>query len=176
MIETLTWTAYEENALKNPAWKSYRARWSYHAVAIEIVKSLDISSPRGVLEIGPFGANVIQGSDTMDLPSGEWRMPDYGRTIRHDARSIPWPFQEKRYELLIALRVWHHLAPFQEEAFREAKRIAHHIIIACPENEIVGVGVARGQFLAWNDGIPPSREYDLAAWGKLYFWSENDRA
>ena len=169
-IKTIDFSAFEANAQKDPQWKSYRERWIYHERAIEIIKSLNISDAGKVLEVGSFGAGLVVGSDKMDLPNSQWNSPENQMMIWHDAREIPWPFEDGRYDLLIALRVWHHLAPVQRESFLEAKRIARNIIIECPEKEVVGVGITRDQFIAWNGGEKPVEECDMGAWGRLYLW------
>ncbi len=170
-MKTLDFATYEANAMLDPQWKSYRERWAYHEAAIGIVNALNLSRPKRVLEIGAFGAGIVIGSDRMDLPDGSWNLPGDIRTILHDARDIPWPIADNRYDLLIALRVWHHLAPVQESCFTEAKRIAKNIIIACPEQEVVGIGIKRDRFIAWN-GAPPLKECDFGTWGKLYWFGD----
>ncbi|MCK9362137.1 MAG: hypothetical protein M0P74_00820 [Syntrophales bacterium] len=167
-LELLDYRAYLANVAGHPLWKSYRARWQYHAAAIDWIRELGISDPKQVLEIGTFGAGLVNGSDRMDLPSGEWQEESPG-IIRHDARILPWPFASRRYKLLIALRVWHHLFPVQGECFREAKRIAKQLIIECPEVEAVGQGISRDKFIEWN-GAPPAAEKDFGPWGRLYLF------
>jgi len=168
-MKYLDFETFEANVSGNEKWRSYRERWIYHARAIEIIKTLEVKRAKSVLEIGAFGAGLIFGSDRMDLPDGEWDFSGDRKTVLHDARIFPWPFADGRYDLLVALRLWHHLAPVQEQCFREAKRIARNIIIECPEKEVVGVGIAREQFIAWN-GAPPIAEIDFGAWGKLYLF------
>jgi hypothetical protein len=170
-VKTLDFNAYKANALKDPQWKSYLQRWEYHAWAIALVNGMSLLfSAKSVLEIGAFGAGIVIGSDRMDLPDGKWVPPDDLPTIWHDARIIPWPFKDRQYSLLIALRLWHHLAPVQRECFLEAKRIARNILIVCPEKEVVGVGITRSQFIQWNGGESPVVEYYMGAWGYLYLW------
>lgn len=171
-IRLLTYGEYETNAKKDPQWRSYVERWGYHAKAIEIIRGLDISGPDAVLEIGTFGAGLVHGSNRMDLPDGAWPPPDPGRQIWHDAREIPWPFGDDQFELLIALRVWHHLAPAQRRALREARRVARRVLIVCPEHEVVGIGIPRGKFITW--GGQPSIEEDLGAWGRLYLFGDGN--
>jgi len=172
-IETLGYADYKANALRDRQWKSYNARWPYHERAIEIVKSLNVSDAGKVLEIGTFGAGLVIGSDKMDLPNTSWSLPEHQMVIWHDAREIPWPFDNGRYELLIALRVWHHLHPMQCESFEEAKRVAQNLIIECPEKEVVGIGITREQFIEWNNGKSPIEEHDMGTWGRLYLWRGN---
>jgi hypothetical protein len=168
-IKTLDFIRYEKNAVRNGWPPAYKARWSYHAKAVEIVKRLKISHPHQVLEIGSFGAQIVIGSDTMDLQSEEWKIPGFKPTYWHDARALPWPI-ESSYSLLIALRLWHNLAPMQEQCFREAKRVARNVLIECPEKEVVGQGITQSQFISWNDGFLPIEEFDMGEWGRLYLW------
>lgn len=171
MIHLLTYEEYEKSVQSDPLWKSYKARWQYHAEAIQLIKGLDINAPRQVLEIGSFGAGLVKGSDRMDLPDGEWSGKVEKGTILHDARELPWPLHPLgRYRLVIALRVWHHLWPMQKECFMEAKRISKYVLIECPEQEIVGKGISRDDFLCWNYGVPPIALIDLGGWGIVYLW------
>ena len=155
MIEFITFEEYKTKALRtnNPHWtlapgSTYQDRWAYHAMAIELLKGLDIKIPSAVLEIGTLGASLVKGSDTLDMHG------NYEITIKHDLRVIPWPIS-KKYKALVALRVWHHLMPFQREAFMEAKRIAENIIIVCPEETYKHrIGITREQFAEWNGKKP----------------------
>lgn len=171
MLKYLDYETFKANAASNlEIWKSYEGRWRYHARAIEVIQGLGLSRPKQVLELGTLGASLVLGSDTMDYANEQWVMPGYRPTIVHDARDIPWPVK-RRYELFIALRIWHHLAPVQEEAFREARRIAENVLIVCPEKEVVGVGIPREKFTEWNDGKPATIEENInGGWGRLYFW------
>lgn len=169
-LKTLDFNSYEANVKNEPQWKSYHHRWAYHERAIDLVKGMNLSRPKSVLEIGAFGAGIVIGSDRMDLPDGNWQPPDDLPTIWHDARILPWPFAARKYKLLIALRLWHHLYPLQRECFMEAKRIARNVLIECPEKEVVGVGITRAQFIEWNGGESPITEYDMGEWGQLYLW------
>jgi len=169
MIRYLDRAGYEANAVKDDKWRSHKARWPYHVAAIATVESLGIKDAGEVLEIGAFGAQIVIGSDTMDLPQGDWEIPGARSTYAHDARELPWPIKTGRYSLVVALRVWHHLFPRQKECFLEAKRVAKHVLIVCPEKEIVGVGIRRRQWDDWN-GSPPIRQAELEGWGRLYLF------
>lgn len=165
----LDYDTYEARVQDHPAWVSYRQRWPYHQDAIKIIQTLDLRHPRSVLEIGSFGVPLVRGSVTMDMPDSKWAMPKWKPRIRHDARDVPWPFEDGRFELVVALRVWHHLFPHQEEAFREALRAGRKFLMACPEKEIVGVGIKRDRLVEWN-GAEPLLEKDLYHWGRMYLW------
>ena len=169
IMKYLSFEEYKKNAEKDPQWKSYLARWEYHELAIDILKRLKITKPSGVLEIGCFGAQIVPRSHTMELPDSSWQIGGYKPKTLHDARITPWPFKDERFDVVVALRVWHHLAPVQREAFLEAKRIGKYVLIACPEVEVVGKGVLREEFNVWNEG-PPLEIYDLGAWGMVYLF------
>jgi len=169
MIDFLTFDDFARNADRSPQWKSYRERWIYHEIAIEIAKTLGIRRNRSVIEIGTFGAQVVPGSDTMDLPRGSWSLPGEVPTVAHDARKLPWPIRAGRYQLLVALRVWHHLAPAQRACFDEARRVAKNLIICCPEQEVVGRGIPREDWIEWNGG-PPLIERKTDGWGIVYLF------
>ena len=170
MIAFLDQAAYTAQISRIEGWQSHAARWAYHAEAISLARTLSLSDPGQVLEIGSFGAQIVPGSDTMDLPVGPWRLPGFAPTYPRDARQLPWPIASGRYELLVALRVWHHLAPQQEACFREALRVARRVLIVCPETEVVGFGVRPDQFAAWA-GQPPAIQERIAGWGWLYLFA-----
>jgi len=168
----LTFEKFEANASLDPAWKSYRARWGYHELAIEMLKELNLTKPSSVLEIGCFGAQIVPQSHTMELPGSPWQIGGYKPRTLHDARLFPWPFKDNRFEVVVALRVWHHLAPTQKQAFLEAKRIGKYVLIACPEQEVVGESILREEFAEWNGG-PPLKQVDLGAWGMVYLFGRD---
>jgi SAM-dependent methyltransferase len=91
----------------------------------------------------------------MDCTDCECKTP---ADINHDIRE-PWPLDDDSFDVVIALRVWHHLAPRQMEALFEALRVAKHVIIACPEDD---GGILRCQ---WPN---PTYMRDLGFWGMIY--------
>jgi hypothetical protein len=106
-------------------------RWAYHKITVEILKKY---KAKKILELGTMGIKVHSNSDEMDFNVG-WRIekPKY----MHDARITPWPITDKKYDFLVALRVFHHLTPFQSNCFQEARRIARNIIIV--EKQVLGL-------------------------------------
>ena len=90
-------------------------------------------------------------------------------TFPRDARELPWPIADRRYRLFVSLRVWHHLAPAQRACFEEARRVARNVLIACPEEEVVGVGIPRSEWISWNGGNPVV-EKTTNGWGNLYLF------
>lgn len=167
-VEYIDFHEFERLVRGKPQWQSYQERWKYHGQAVRMASVVGPSSPSAVLEIGSFGVQVVKGSDTLDMPGGQWDYPGRKPTFLYDIRKTPWPIRDGQYELLIALRVWHHLAPNQADAFREARRVAKNIIIACPEKEVVGLGVPRSLFVALAG--TPKIEADLKGWGRVYLW------
>ena len=53
-------------------------------------------------------------------------------TYLWDARNTPWPIEDKKYDLFIALQVWEHLGDKQGDAFREVMRISRMAILSFP--------------------------------------------
>jgi hypothetical protein len=172
-ITYLTYNDYFANARRSGQWKSHALRWPYHHGALEIIQGLNLNDSRKVLEIGSFGAGLVHGSVRMDLPGTSWEIKQNRTDIKHDARVIPWPFGDREFDLVVTLRVWHHLAPVQREAFLEARRVAKYVLIECPEQEVVGAGIPHQKFTEWNGG-PPLIVRDFADWGLLYLFGDSD--
>ena len=109
-----------------------RGRWGYTSVAATICGEL-ISRYRlrTALELGPYRRPLIVGADIMDAVVHD-DVESEGRTIIHDAKAIPWPVDDGRYDLFVALQVFEHLVSRQEAAFREVRRIARHAVISLP--------------------------------------------
>ncbi|THF64139.1 hypothetical protein [Pseudothauera rhizosphaerae] len=149
-------------------------RWNYHCSAIEIVRKIGISKPQEVLEIGTVGLQIVKGSDTLDQDK-YWNYPGKNPTFMHDARNTPWPVQNA-YKIIIALRVFQYLAPYQEQAFNEARRLCRHLILVVPRGDAyrpkgleTSKGIALTEFLRWSDGMPP-RLFQETSMGDLYHW------
>ena len=160
-------------------WKSGEGRWVYHAAAVDVARAVNPSAPGRVLEMGTMGVSIVHGSDTIDYAE-KWNFKGFNPTFLHDVRKMPWPVADKAYDLLIALRVYHHLIPVQRECFAEAKRVARNLIIVTPESYGVqelketSRGITREEFATWNDGVPPTQTIEFKKWiGNLYFWNES---
>ena len=175
MVDFINYNEYTYNVIRtgNGHWTArglnYADRWPYHQIAIDIIRSLRIDDPSGVLEIGALGATLVKGSDTLDFDNDEFRITGYNDkpTINHDLRVLPWPI-EKHYKVIVALRVWHHLKPVEREAFLEAKRIAENVIIVCPEVNVRGRGITRQQFEQWHGGL--AEIFSDVSMGPLYLF------
>lgn len=149
-------------------------RWSYHKAVANILKEIEISSGEDVLEIGTVGLQLVKGSHTLDQDK-YWNYPGKNPTYNHDARNIPWPIN-KKYTVIVALRVFQYLAPVQKEAFLEAKKNCSHLIIVVPKGKTYypegleeTYGIQFAQLLEWNNGQLPTvyQETDL---GDLYYF------
>jgi len=168
-MKMLTYGQYVENAKTSGQWKSYQKRWCYHEIAIELAKSVKLSRKADVLELGALGNQIVPGSHTMDWTKSGWEAVESCPTYDWDAKVTPWPIEDKQYKLFIALRVFHHLFPNQEDAFREALRIADNVIICCPEKEIIGEGIPREKFFEWYGG-EARMTVTTNGWGIVYLF------
>lgn len=132
----------------------YNNRWSYYSKTIEIIKRFN---PSSFLELGPGPAclELIKNSDTMDIAEG--------CTIQHDATKIPWPIQDKKYDLFVALQVWEHLDNKQKEAFAEVIRISKKAILSFPYKWKTDTSIHRNidekKIKEWALGLTPKEEY-----------------
>jgi len=156
-------------------WASAGSRWEYHKLAGDWAKTLKIDSPDKVLELGTMGMTIVNDSHTLDYDAAannkDWFIDGYNPTITHDLRVTPWPIPDQEYDLLIALRVFHHVKPMQKECFLEAKRIAKSFILVVPAADIHPRGISRDDLVSWNDGIVPDREIRHDGnLGSSYFW------
>jgi len=181
-VQYLTHDMFLENAHRHSGghWANPEKRWSYHRRAVEVVQSLGLRSAGEVLEMGTMGASLVIGSDTLDY-GVNWPKGPQQATYFHDARIIPWPIESKKYECFVALRVFQHLVPKQQECFAEAKRVARNVVILVPGQYKTDAmkahetgPVTTDQFLAWNNRIAPSLALPLQSWGTLYLWRERD--
>jgi hypothetical protein len=156
---------------KSGNWASAKSRWLYHKSAIAQLRQLP-TTPERVLELGAFGAQLVPGSHTMDYQKA-WNFAGNRPTHWHDAREIPWPIDDGAYDWFVALRVFHHLRPGQEAAFREALRVARNVLIVVPEHISKpgkrDQGITREQFRAWQ---APAYEEEVGNWGRLYVWHQ----
>lgn len=175
LTKVLTRSAYlsRTSELGTGHWHNANRRWIYHSAAACLAQVAKPSSPSKVLEMGTMGVNIVPGSDTIDY-SVAWQFAGKAPTYMHDARITPWPIADNAYDLFIALRVFHHLAPNQEAAFKEAKRISRHIIIVTPESydKVKGSrGIFNSEWISWNNGVPPAAIMELdEEFGNLYYW------
>jgi hypothetical protein len=148
-------------------------RWDYHSRVVEILKNLKISSPEDVLEMGTMGVTCIDGSHTIDYMD-KLNLKGNKTSYIHDARVCPWPFKDKQFEVFIALRVFQHLTPKQEDALIEAFRISKKVILVVPNNYNVkyfpeSKGLTYLDYSKILKGIHPNL-FLPTNFGDLYYW------
>jgi hypothetical protein len=151
-------------------------RWDYHEKAVRVARSLNLRSASRVLEMGCMGVQIVKWSHTMDYRE-MWNYSDKSVNYWHDARITPWPMRDKQYDLFISLRAFQYLAPFQKEAFLEAKRIANHVLIVVPRQSAWktqglenSAGIPPESFKLWNGNVEPSL-YEETKLGDFYYWN-----
>ena len=98
------------------------------AEAGKLIRDHDV---RTALELGAPVAPILSGAHVMDYKARPELDPTVPITIQ-DATLVPWPFQDKQFDLFIALQVFEHLKDRQPDAFREVRRIAKHAVLSLP--------------------------------------------
>jgi hypothetical protein len=158
--------------------KNAPARWDYYKSAIDFVRLCKPVTASEVLEIGARGVPIVKGSDTLE-PTGQWAGEGNGLAHRHDPGQLPWPLADRRYEVVVALRVFQHLWPRQRECFLEARRVGRNLVMVVPEHYdgaaagVESTGITEHQLTEWNDGVAPTVSVRLPGWvGKIYFWNQ----
>jgi hypothetical protein len=153
---------YEFDALVQRA-PYYRPRWRYLSSVGRIANALIARHGlRTALELGPHLRPVIVGSDAMDRHS-QTELQSEGRVYVHDATTIPWPFDDKQYDLFVALQVFEHLGDQQAAVFREVRRIAKHAEISVPIDWVMDDPrnchhrISNEMALAWFAPVVPTR-------------------
>ncbi len=106
-------------------WHDFEQRWLYHKQAIKWIKALQ---PKTILEIGGLGVKLDDKSDTLDYERSGWRVDSdwtYNQNINGEL-DIP------HYDLIVALRVYHHSCDFDKN-FKEVKKHCDNLILALPK-------------------------------------------
>lgn len=151
---------FKVSNLEGPHWMGAGKRWSYHAQAAKWIDKLKLSDANKILEIGCMGVQVVQDSITMDYDAAknnkDWITNGFKSTYIHDAKNMPWPFEKKRFDMVIALRVLHHLVPKQKEVFLEIKKVSKKLILVVPDKKTHIRGVDKEDLIEWNNGQRPS--------------------
>lgn len=119
-----------DGLLQGPRGHYYTGRWEYFKEVMTIVKSMDISR---VLEIGPGFIPIVKNAQIMLNPlEDQFGWPETEKVTVYDATRRNWPFNDKEFDLVIALQVWEHLDGKQTRAFREVIRIARMALFSFP--------------------------------------------
>ncbi len=110
------------------------ARWNiYYVEMIEELKKME--NIGSVLEIGPYKAPFIEGCDVIDKVDLSKDFPIHvNKVLVHDCRFVPYPIEDKKYDLVIASQVLEHLGFYgeQQKIFKEIARISKRAIIGLP--------------------------------------------
>ncbi|HEX8024878.1 MAG TPA: hypothetical protein VF484_01610 [Candidatus Limnocylindrales bacterium] len=141
----------------------YAPRIAYlSAAAAEVRRVARLGPIERVIEIGPHLQTLVAGSDVIDVAERP-ELAGAGRVTIMDAKQVPWPIEDRAYDLLVALQVWEHLPGRQAEAFREVRRVARHAILSLPigwtmknPNDIHH-RISQEQVLAWFAPVVPTR-------------------
>lgn len=106
-------------------------RWLHFSEVISLIKQFDKID--NVLEIGPYKSPFFKNSDIMDIVRYEYPF-DINLFIKHDCSKVPFPVDDKKYDLVIASQVLEHLGirGQQVKVFDEIERISHKAIITLP--------------------------------------------
>lgn len=153
-------------------------RWDYFGRTVNLIKELNLDNPSKILEMGTMGITCVKDAHTIDYAE-MWDFPGKQPTYLHDARKVPWPIEDKSYDLFIALRVYQHLAPNQGECIREAMRIAKKVIIVVPSNYNLpdmfpeSRGISYSDFTKYMNGIHPNL-FTPTLVGNLFYWDTDN--
>jgi hypothetical protein len=133
MNKFLDYESFKEKvtSLNDDYWnKSYNGRWTYIEPVIEELKLI---SPNTVLELGSYKISLMNFSDNMGLDIKYFDQDNIkNNNYIFDAKKTPWPIEDKKYDVFVALQVLEHLSPKQPQVFDEIKRISKKCILTVP--------------------------------------------
>jgi len=110
---------------KTRNWINNEDRWLYHEQSIKWIEEL---KPSKILEIGGLGIKLHENSDTLDYEKSGWLVNKdwtYNQDINEEL-DIP------HYDMIIALRVYHHSKDFNKN-FKEVRKHCDALILALPK-------------------------------------------
>lgn len=117
-------------------------RWEYMSYVIEEAEKLN---PEKIIEAGASDMPLNDESYLFSYPE-------------HDLNKVPYKFNDKHFDLFIALQTWEHLTN-QQEAFKEVMRISKHAILSFPYKWKHGDAQHRGiderKIEKWTCGVKP---------------------
>ena len=90
-------------------------RWEYMSAVIQMGQRLEAEK---IIEAGASDIPLNNESYLFSYPE-------------HDLDKVPYKFNDKHFDLFIALQTWEHLTN-QQEAFKEVMRISKHAILSFP--------------------------------------------
>ena len=111
-----------------------KQRWAHYEEILKYLKMLDgLMEINNILEIGPYKAPFVVGSDIMDIKKYDYPI-ETNNFIEHNCSKTPLPIEDKKYDLVIASQVLEHLGIYGEQVkvFDELERICNMAIITLP--------------------------------------------
>lgn len=127
----LTKEIFDEKLFDDP---HYKDKWQYlYEVITQVIKFEDLEM---ILELAPYKSPLVEWEDVMDI--NENYVDYYPYSIRnficHDYSKIPYPIEDKKYDLVIACQVLEHcgIKGEQKMVFNELERISNLAIITLP--------------------------------------------
>jgi hypothetical protein len=144
--------------LNDEYWNNtYKKRWDYISVVTSEISTL---KPTSILELGPYKISLSDISDSMGLDKSLIDKDNINNlTYIQNAKTTPWPIEDKKYDLFIALQVMEHLSPNQSEIFDEIKRISKYAIISVP--------------YLWN--VPDDKTHNMIDDKIIKKWTNNEK-
>ena len=112
---------------------NHEFRWLRY---MEVMKRIHQIKPDKVLEMNPLLLTAARNSDILCESVHESigvRSDLATKVITHNPTQIPWPIEDKSYDLFICLQGFECLTNKQAEVFQEIKRISKHAMIGFPE-------------------------------------------
>ena len=155
------------NEIRNKE-KYYAGRWAYFSEVVNYLKDKNFDS---IIELGPHKYPIVENCDTLDYDTL------YNPTYLHDASSIPWPINTRKYDLFIALQVWEHLKN-KQQAFIEVLRITKKTaILSFPykwtTSSIEHRNIDEQKIAEWTCNVVPKKMLICGSGGKrkiIYFF------
>jgi len=148
-------------------------RWKYHKVVVKMLEDIEFGR---VLELGADYISVISDSDIMDAQGKFPQQRTIEKKYDHNAMDVPWPVEDNKYDLFIALQVWEHLGSHisgnHENAFREVMRISNMAILSVPykwktNNKDSGHGNIDDDVLSrWTLNLEPFKQKVVTSGGR----------
>lgn len=118
--------------LKNDIY--FKGRWEYMEEIINEVKKF--KDVKKILEFGPYKLPLVKGEDVIDRTTQfiNYFPIKVNNVIEHDCSIVPYPIEDKEYDLVIACQALEHFGIFgqQVKIFDELERISHKAIISLP--------------------------------------------
>ena len=110
----------------------FEGRFRYLKEVIHQIKNLD--NIKTTLELGPYKSPLIRNGDVIDITDNYLsHYPiEIGEFFKHDCSITPYPFEDKKYDLIVACQVLEHLGRNQKAVFKEFARIGKVVIITLP--------------------------------------------